>query len=137
MSIEAVKEILDRNFAITRRDERATVELPDGRIAEVHVVTIPFEEKKTRVYVNGTEPEMEQPPNSILGEDPELDAQWRKYNREEIRLMREAAQATIDAIGWDAGKLSFSRKAGCSCPCSPGFISQAYGSATLFIKIQK
>jgi hypothetical protein len=81
---------------------------------------------------------MEQPEYSVKGEDKAIDAAWRKYNREEVRLMTaelEAAKTEVldrpvdgpDAV-WGAvlealeQKLRFSQKAGCSCPCSPGFV---------------
>lgn len=84
--------------------------------------------RKPRIYVWGTEPEMERPPYSIKGEDPELDRRWRAYNRAEIKAMREVAGpilAQIKELGlttFGDGELAFSRTAGCTCGCSPAFV---------------
>lgn len=94
---------------------------------------------KTRVYAPYTAPDMEEPAFSIKGQDEELDAAWRKYNRAEVKLMREVLAKAADEIGdvlmnednelfYTAlqaikGKLSWSRTAGCSCGCSMGFIA--------------
>lgn len=50
------------------------------------------------------------------GVDPVADAAWKVYNKLEIKNMKEIFQAAISAKG------HFSRKAGCSCGCSPGFL---------------
>lgn len=84
--------------------------------------------RKPRVYVWGTEPDMERPPYSMKGDDPELDARWRAYNRAELKAMRAAAGpilAQLKELGLSSfgdGQLAFSRTAGCSCGCSPGFV---------------
>jgi len=94
--------------------------------------------KTVRVYAPSVEPEMEMPPFGRKGENADNDKAWRDYNREELRLMREELElalkeAKAEAAVRDEGvwapviealemKLRFSRKAGCSCPCSPGFI---------------
>ena len=70
---------------------------------------------------NQVEPDMEMPAYSIKGEDPEVDAAWRKYNREELCLMRAIVDPVVQAEFPELGKLSFSRTAGCSCGCSPAF----------------
>lgn len=92
---------------------------------------------KTRIHISGqAQPDMEQPEYTIKGQDPENDAAWRRYNRAEIKLMRIAIQKGIarfysetDAdiaglLGCGLDKFDFSRYAGCSCPCSPGFIME-------------
>lgn len=63
--------------------------------------------------------------SGLKGEDPDMDKLWSRWNRAEVRVMREDAEKTLFAAGIDNGEgtLKFSRKAGCSlCPCSPGFI---------------
>ena len=95
------------------------------------------------------------PFGSVRGDDTEADKAWKRYNRAEIKMKRETIAAVLplleaadptpsifDALGrekmrkselalWDlaeqalTGKLGFSRKAGCSCGCSPGFKAQA------------
>lgn len=79
--------------------------------------------KKTRVYcdLDYSQFPMERPKYSIKGEDPENDLAWKVYNRLELKLMREKIAEAFTAAGIE-GKLSFSRKAGCSCGCSAGFI---------------
>lgn len=79
--------------------------------------------KKTRLYtdLDYSNFPMERPAYSVFGEDPQNDAAWKAYNRLEIKLMREKIQAELDKAGIE-GKFSFSRKAGCSCGCSAGFI---------------
>jgi hypothetical protein len=90
---------------------------------------------KVRVYVPSVEPEMEYPPYTLRGEDPAIDKAWRAYHREEIRLMRQELQAVCEEL--EGGEteaerlvisllddgLKFSRKAGCPCGCSAGFVS--------------
>lgn len=63
---------------------------------------------------------MERPPYGTKGENAENDKAWRKYNRIELKAMRAFAEPI--AAHYGADKISYSRKAGCSCGCSPGFI---------------
>ena len=70
---------------------------------------------------NSIDPEMPMPAYSLKGDNAELDAAWRKYNREELRLMRAIVDPVVEAEFPELGKLSFSRTAGCSCGCSPAF----------------
>lgn len=72
---------------------------------------------KARAYVSF--------PNEFSGAwpDPNLSAEedakaWKAYNRQQVAIMREI----IGLLGADASEWSFSRKAGCGCGCSPGFI---------------
>jgi len=82
------------------------------------------------VYVDAPRPEvlggLEQPPVSTVGDDPENDKRWRAYNRQTVAIKRTFAEAVLpaacEALGVPhPGSLSFNRKAGCSCGCSPGF----------------
>lgn len=47
------------------------------------------------------------------------DAEWRKFNREEVKIMKAFAAAIFPG---STAKIGFSRYAGCSCPCSPGLV---------------
>lgn len=60
-------------------------------------------------------------PDSKFKLQEEEDAAWRVFNRQEVKLMKMAAEWGLRELGHDA-KLRFSRKAGCSCGCSPGFV---------------
>ena len=49
----------------------------------------------------------------------EIDKEWRRYNRDEIRIHKEIAAAIFPG---SPAKIGFSSKAGCTCPCSPGLV---------------
>ena len=84
------------------------------------------------VYASGYEElSMDGLEYTIRGEDPEMDKKWDRYNRQEVSNMRDVFQEVVDHPDFDRlpiqvqevliGKLPFSRKAGCSCGCSPAF----------------
>jgi hypothetical protein len=76
---------------------------------------------KTRVFVGGQpDPKMPRPEYTVIGESPENDRLWKQYNREEIKIHKAVASA-VSKADERVTDLKFSRKAGCSCPCSPGF----------------
>jgi hypothetical protein len=83
--------------------------------------------KTPRVYVSCPDPEAlgqtdGHPAYTQKGADPVADAGWKAYNKLEMANQRHFAEAAV------TGKLSFSRKAGCSmCPCSPGFVVKEGG----------
>jgi hypothetical protein len=89
--------------------------------------------KATRAYVDISHVDLglEQPAFSIRDEDAALDAAWRRYNRAEVVAMKRvlaAAQPTLVELLGEAVtgcEWAFSRKAGCSCPCSPGLVDRA------------
>lgn len=94
--------------------------------------------RKPRVYTSGSavDPDFDHPPyGSQRGDGSPEDKAWRRYNREEIRLQRALAARALEALkahglqtyGVIVGTVEtkFSRKAGCSCGCSPGLILQA------------
>lgn len=87
---------------------------------------------KIRVYVAGEdEPTWPIPGSSTRGDGSEVDKAWKRYNREERRLQREVideALAERPELADQLGKLTWSRKAGCSCGCSPGWIAEGRGS---------
>jgi hypothetical protein len=93
------------------------------------------QEKKSRLYY-GEDGVMDKaygdhPPYSVKGDDLANDKAWRKYNKMESDL----ARAAIDAVFPEFGKSLFSRKAGCSCPCSPGFISKSLVGGQGWIRV--
>lgn len=92
--------------------------------------------KKSRVFGDAPSPEdlglMEVPPMKRLGDDPEVDAAWKAYNRLEVKLQREV----LDQV-WAGGKLSFNRNAGCgSCPCSPGFVASEHTGRNFWVTVK-
>lgn len=58
------------------------------------------------------------------GKFPKLDKAWDAYNRGVVAEQRKVLIAAIEALGVNPATLllKFSRKAGCSCGCSPGFV---------------
>jgi hypothetical protein len=72
------------------------------------------------------------------GEFPALDKAFRVMNKEIVAAKREVLDAAIKAleVPW-YGEPKFSRKAGCPCGCSPGFIiDESYGK-TVYISEAK
>lgn len=87
---------------------------------------------KTRIYTSVTEQEvkeqygLDRPEYTIHGEDPENDKAWKKYNRAEVAIMKTKVTNVLHSfVDYDGVTVKFSRTAGCSCPCSPGFIASA------------
>lgn len=58
-------------------------------------------------------------------EYPEVDKAWDKHNRAFVK----GQQAVLSAVEHLTGvtKAKYDRRAGCSCPCSPGFIATEGG----------
>lgn len=90
----------------------------------------------------------EVPPYSIKGENPIADAQWRKFNAAELEIRREVLEMALQRnpeafqeIGYplDPKCYEFSRKAGCSCGCSPGYrVSKARnGSTNVWLRVRE
>ena len=80
----------------------------------------------TRVYVSTPDVLGEHPPYGQRGANADDDKAWDAYNRDEVRVMKALCRAylpllTALTVG-RVDKIGFSRKAGCSCPCSPGLI---------------
>lgn len=55
----------------------------------------------------------------------------------ERKQKRELLAAALGALGCDADGWNYSSKAGCSCGCSPGFISKRGHGLEVFISIKK
>lgn len=89
---------------------------------------------KARVYVSGEESVDFTEAYALMKElDPqnqglsdEVNALFRKLNRVEVRNQKaviEEALQSVEALDFLADrKLTFGRKAGCSCGCSPAFV---------------
>lgn len=80
--------------------------------------------KKTRIYTSGVDldkiEEEARPHYVAVGEQSaEYKKAGRAYRKEERRIIA----AALDAAGIKFEKVNFSQKAGCSCPCSPGWIA--------------
>lgn len=124
------RTLTDRNW---RFDGLATLE--DG--TKVHIIAGYHSNKKTRLYVDGessaaaSRAEAERLSKEAgtweRGKSLEADKAWDRHNREVIKNKRETIEFLVDENellrSLLAGhKLSFGRKAGCSCGCSPAFV---------------
>ncbi len=66
----------------------------------------------------------EQPAMSVKGSNLELDKAWKKYNKAEIAIEKAIIDKAVEEglIDFElASALKWSKKAGCSCGCSPGW----------------
>lgn len=81
---------------------------------------------KARVYVwDAPEPAIELPAPKERGVDPENDKAYDRFNKAQVRIWKAHLVAAMEAglvPGGERVTARFSRKAGCSCTCSPGFI---------------
>ena len=113
---------------------------------EIHLICKDYSDwrsvnKSTRVYGPEVTPEMERPPYVGRGKDKDVDKAWDAYNRAEVKLMKaeiEAAAKSVavryapannefaSVVAAMTQDLTFSRKAGCSCGCSAGFVSKMH-----------
>lgn len=76
------------------------------------------------------------PDYSLKGDNKELDKEWRRYNKAELLLQRRIiAKAVADGMIPEQiiQEAKWSRKAGCSCGCSPGWIIRDYGRKTMWL----
>jgi hypothetical protein len=106
-------------------------------------------EKKSRAYVWG--PGDERSPSKEFqaladhigapsvytekGAYPPLDKAFKKMNAEIVAAKRDALDAALVALGAEnIGPVKFSRKAGCSCGCSPGFIFQESWGKAIYVE---
>ena len=108
--------------------------------------TYPSKQKHTILYItNPFDPEdvqgsgfTKQPDYSRKGDDKELDKEWRKYNKFELSLQKQIIMHAVSNGMLDAdlaSELKWSRKAGCSCGCSPGWTSRDYRRQTIWLKV--
>lgn len=54
---------------------------------------------------------------------PEVDKAWDAANRDYARMAREVTAQALAGVGLSVPKMRYSRHAGCTCPCSPGIIT--------------
>lgn len=124
------------HFRTTEGDLQISITAGDTRRAAV----------KTRVYIDGEEPvdftEAERLSRGAgtyqRGECLEADKAWDAGNRQVIKNKKARAAELINELPLiaellDGVKLSFNRKAGCSCGCSAGFIADRVIRATAIV----
>jgi hypothetical protein len=103
-------------------------------------------QKHTKVHIsNPFSPEdikgsgfTKQPEYSHKGEDKALDKEWRKYNKYELLIQKRIIDQAVQDGLLDkslAEELKWSRKAGCSCGCSPGWVTRDYRRQTIWLTV--
>ena len=123
-----------------------SIEVNDEICTLSHKVTrehYPSKQKHTIIYVRspfnpedfglGSEPEY-----SRKGDNPELDKAWRKYNKAELGIQKELIMHAVSHGMIEeslAKELKWSRKAGCSCGCSPGWKSRDYRRQSMWLEL--
>jgi hypothetical protein len=92
----------------------------NGRDVTVTAITRPGDERNRfrspRVYVDG------------LTDD-------RSASKANIEAYKNEITAVLAELGVHAGKVRFSAKAGCSCPCSPGFIVDGFSLMNRLVEV--
>lgn len=87
---------------------------------------------KTRLYVTFASEEEVEAASGIKysdlratrrGEEPEMDALYDRWNRWVVKLTRPHVMAALQELGFEGVKVTFGKKAGCSCGCSPCFVA--------------
>lgn len=51
------------------------------------------------------------------------DNEWKKWNRAEVKAMKESIVLAFETLGFEVPKVTFSRTAGCGCGCSAGHVA--------------
>jgi hypothetical protein len=103
-------------------------------------------QKHTTLYIsNPFDPEdlrysgiTKRPEYTRKGEFPEIDKEWRRYNKAELQIEKKIiAKAVQDGLldAELAKELKWSRKAGCSCGCSPGWKSRDYRRQSIWLTV--
>ena len=110
---------------------RTSVVTVNGLKFQVEVKVKANTAQTTKCYLfDAPDPEvfglMERPPFGPRGEDGVLDSAWDAYNKLEVAIRRQVLEQVFE------GKWTFSRKAGCHCGCSPGFIRKDEKTAEEF-----
>lgn len=81
--------------------------------------------KKSRLYVS-------------VADESILDNLNNRLNRP-VAIWKEIARVGLETMGLDPetyGRISWSQRAGCSCPCSPGFILSGLARWDIDIKVK-
>lgn len=67
---------------------------------------------------------------------PTVDRAWDEFNRQVVAAQRAVLDDGLRALGHRPEEMGiqFSRTAGCSCPCSPGFVLRRMPFASLYIE---
>lgn len=100
-------------------------------------------QKHTIVYINNpfTPEDLglgDGPEYSPKGENPELDKAWRKYNKAKVNIQKQLINHAVchGMIEENLAKeLKWSRTAGCTCGCSPGWISKDYRRQSIWLEL--
>jgi hypothetical protein len=67
------------------------------------------------------------------GDDVEVDKAWDRHNKAQVAAWQEVLRQVDHHT--HVGKSRFSRKAGCSCPCSPGFVAANHRHGSFWITV--
>lgn len=78
----------------------------------------------------------EKPEYTVRGEDVANDKAWDSFNRNWTKVSKAIAFKALADMNVHFAKASFSRRAGCSCPCSPGWIIGETNNMDLWVTIQ-
>jgi hypothetical protein len=131
MSIQTISKVNSRT-TVTSRDKQEFRAYTELEAVHANYDNRKSLNKKARLFWqdefktdNGDADVLGQRPEyGARGVDAELDAAWDAYNKHHVKLVKQAIIATLGRVVPDIkpNEVSYSRKAGCSCPCSPGFI---------------
>lgn len=131
---------MNKTTTITFNEEVCTL---DVKITPEHFSS---RQKHTILYVNNPfDPEelkysgiTKRPEYTRKGEFPEIDKEWKAYNKAELQIEKKIiAKAVQDGLldAKLAQELKWSRKAGCSCGCSPGWKSRDYRRQSIWLNV--
>ena len=73
-----------------------------------------------------------------IGDFPEVDTAWNRHNRAFVKGQASVLRLVADIVGVD--EFTFSRYAGCTCPCSSGFLAKSgrnHKGTTIWVKIEE
>ena len=114
-------------------DEPIVINTPDGRSITIKTQKIKFKQYKGlkepysgRLYINHEDEQIL--PNSLINRKFRP---YELYKREVLPFIKTRLNMDKDV------KFSWSQRAGCSCPCSPGFIikNQKYPYINVYVTV--
>lgn len=79
------------------------------------------------------------PPYDGYVKGDETDKEWKRYNKAELALQKQAIELAVKENilpAGDAEGLKFSRRGYCSCGCSRGWTKRDYSYRTIWITIE-